>query len=98
MEYIIVLAKVEPKNGCSDSIIELSQDLIEETLKEEGNIDYQLVSSIDDDSLTFIEKWKSLEDLKKHMSSSHFQLFGSESEEFVEKMDIEVISAENIDL
>jgi len=98
MDFIIVLAKVIPKNGCKDSIIELSHDLIEETLKEEGNIDYQLLASIEDNTLTFVEKWKSPEALKKHMNSEHFKLFGSESQEFLEKMDIEVISADKIDL
>ena len=55
MEFIVVLAKVYPKNGCRDSIIEISQELIENTLEEDGNIDYQLLKSINDDTLTFVE-------------------------------------------
>ena len=98
MDFIIVLAKVTPKNGCRDSIVELSHDLIEETLKEEGNIDYQLLSSINDTTLTFVEKWKSPQDLQKHMVSPHFKQFGEDSQEFVENMEIEVISADKIDL
>lgn len=98
MDYVIVLAKVTPKNGCKDGIVELAQDLIEETLKEDGNIDYQLLGSLDDSTLMFVEKWENLEELKKHMASPHFQLFGSESEEFVENMDIEVIGAQKLDL
>ena len=98
MDFILVLAKVEPKEGCQDSIIEVSQDLIYETLLEEGNIDYQLLKSIEDDSLTFVEKWESLEALKKHMGSPHFLNFGEESGEFVEKMTIQVIGADELDL
>lgn len=98
MDFIIVLAKVFPKEGCKDTVIELSEDLIENTLLEEGNIDYQLLKSINDNTLTFIEKWQSLDALKKHMASPHFQLFGEESNDFVENMDIQIIGAEELDL
>ena len=98
MDFILVLAKVEPKEGCLDSIVELADELIFETLQEEGNIDYQLLKSIDEKTLTFVEKWESLEALKKHMGSPHFLNFGEESGEFVENMTIQVIGAEELSL
>lgn len=98
MDFIIVLAKVYPKDGCIDTIIELSNELIENTLSEEGNIDYQLLQSVNDNTLTFVEKWKSLEDLQKHMGSPHFQQFGLESKDFVEDMKIQVIGANELNL
>ncbi len=98
MDFILVLAKVEPKEGCQDSIIEVSKDLIYETLLEEGNIEYQLLTSIDDDTLTFVEKWESLEALEKHMGSPHFLNFGEETEEFIENMTIQVIGADELNL
>ncbi len=98
MEFIVVLAKVYPKNGCRDSIIEISQELIENTLEEDGNIDYQLLKSINDDTLTFVEKWETLDALKKHMASPHFQSFGDETHDFVENMDIQVIGADELNL
>ena len=98
MDYLIVLAKVEPKTGCQDSILEISNELISETLLEEGNIDYKLLKSINDDSLTFVEKWESQDALEKHMRSPHFLNFSEESEEFVEKMTIQVIDAKEISL
>lgn len=98
MDFIIVLAKVYPKEGCKDTVIEISNDLIENTLEEEGNIDYQLLESINDNTLTFVEKWESPDALKKHMASSHFNDFGAETEDFVEKMDIQVIGAEELNL
>ena len=98
MDFIVVLAKVYPKEGCKDTIIDLADDLIENTLSEEGNIDYQLLKSINDNTLTFIEKWKSLEDLQKHMESPHFQQFGIESKDFVEDMKIQVIGANELNL
>ncbi|MBP3792046.1 MAG: antibiotic biosynthesis monooxygenase [Methanobrevibacter sp.] len=99
MSFIVVLAKVTPKKGCVDTIIEISKDLIETTLSEEGNIDYQLLQSTDDsDILTFVEKWESPQALQKHMASPHFQSFGAESAEFIENMEIQVIDATELKL
>ncbi len=98
MDFIVVLAKVYPKNGCKDSIIEISEELIEKTHEEDGNIDYQLLISLNDNTLTFVEKWKTLDDLKKHMASPHFQSFNEETKDFVEKTDIQVIGAEELNL
>lgn len=96
MDFVLVLAKIEPKEGCLDSIVEVADELIYETLHEEGNIDYQLLKSIDDETLTFVEKWQSPEALKKHMASPHFLNFGDESEEFVKEMTIQVIGADEL--
>lgn len=98
MDFIVVLAKITPKSGCCDTIVEISKDLIETTLSEEGNIDYQLLKSTTDNTLTFVEKWESPEALQKHMASPHFQEFGAESAEFVESMEIQVLSADEIKL
>lgn len=98
MDYILVLAKIEPKDGCQDSIIEVSAELIDESLQEEGNIDYQLLKSLDNDNLTFVEKWESADALKRHMASPHFLNFGEESEEFIKEMTIEVIGADELKL
>lgn len=54
--------------------------------------------SLNDNTLTFVEKWETLDDLKKHMASPHFQSFGEETKDFVEKTDIQVIGAEELNL
>ena len=98
MSFIVVLAKITPKKGCRDTIVEISKELIETTLSEEGNIEYQLLQSTDDDTLTFVEKWESPEALQKHMASPHFQSFGGESADFVENMEIQVLNADEVKL
>lgn len=98
MNFILVLAKIEPKEGCQDSIIEVSKELIDESLLEEGNIDYQLLRPIEGETLTFVEKWESLDALKRHMASPHFLNFTDESGEFVKEMDVQVIGADELDL
>ena len=56
---IIVLAKAIPKNeeACA-KIVEFAQDLIENTKKEEGNIDYNLYSNTADGTLLFVHQEK----------------------------------------
>lgn len=98
MSFIVVLAKITPKKGCRDTIVEISKELIETTLSEDGNIEYQLLQSTDDDTLTFVEKWESPEALQKHMASPHFQNFGGESADFVENMEIQVLNADEVKL
>ena len=98
MSFIVVLPKITQKKGCIDTIVEISKDLIEATLSEEGNIDYQLLQSTDNDTLTFVEKWESPEALQKHMASPHFQSFGGESADFVENMEIQVLNADELKL
>ena len=98
MSFIVVLAKITPKKGCRDTIVEISKELIETTLSEEGNIEYQLLQSTDDDTLTFVEKWETPEALQKHMASPHFQNFGGESADFVENMEIQVLNADEVKL
>ena len=98
MSFIVVLAKITPKKGCRDTIVEISKELIETTLSEEGNIEYQLLQSTDDDTLTFVEKWESPEALQKHMASPHFQSFSDESGDFVENMEIQVLNADEVKL
>lgn len=97
MDFIVVLAKIQPKEGCLDSILELSEELIYESLLEEGNIDYQLLKSNKEDILTFVEKWESLEHLKKHMVSPHFLEFNAESEEFIKSNDIQILESTEIE-
>mgnify|MGYP006387831795 FL=1 len=98
MSFIVVLAKIQPKEGCHDSILELSEELIYESQLEDGNIEYELLQSDNDNSLTFVEKWESVESLKKHMKSPHFLNFNEDIAEFVQSEDIEVLSSEKIEL
>ncbi|WP_409199967.1 putative quinol monooxygenase [Methanobrevibacter sp. DSM 116169] len=97
---IIVLAKVSPKQGMKDSILEESKDLIEKTRAEKGCIEYNLFDSTDDDSsLLFVEKWENKDDLKSHLTQDHFINFGSNTKDFLAKdLEITVYSAEETEL
>ena len=98
MSFLVVMAELSAKENCEDELIALAESLVEETLKEEGNIDYKFLKSIKDGTFMFVEQWESVEALSKHMASPHFQLFSKESADYAENMDIKVLSAEEVNL
>jgi len=98
MSFIVVMAELIPKEGAEEKIVPLAEALVEETLKEEGNIDYKCLRSIKDGTFTFVEQWESVEALSDHLNSPHFKLFSKESADLSEDMEIKVLSAEELNL
>ena len=74
MSFIVVMVELLPKEGEEDKLIPLAEALVEETLKEDGNIDYKFLKS-NDGKFHIIEQWESIEALSEHMASSHFKFF-----------------------
>lgn len=97
---IIVLAKATAKENMVKDIINKSDSLIKNTRLEKGCIEYNLLDPIDsDNTLLFVEKWESKEDLESHLQQTHFIKFGSDIEEFLAKdLEITVYSSEEISL
>ena len=97
---IIVLAKAIPKDedACA-KIIEFAQDLIENSRKEEGNVDYNLYSNTGDGNLLFVEQWESKEILGTHLQTEHFLKFGENIADLMaQDLIIDVFDANAIDL
>ncbi len=96
---IIVLAKAIPKDeNAKMNFISVSSDLIEKSKAEEGNIDYNLYDDVNADSLMFVEKWKSVEDLQNHMQTEHFIKFGQNIQNLVAcELEIEVFSSDKLE-
>lgn len=56
---IIVQAKAIPKDETSKNrIIKAAENLIEKSKSENGNINYNLYSSVQEDTLLFVEQWE----------------------------------------
>lgn len=92
---IIVNATFEPKEGKIDEIIEKVNPLIEASRTHEGNISYDLFKNVQNDTLTFVEKWQSSEALQKHMQTEEFLSFGQESKELISgDLEIKIYTAE----
>lgn len=96
---IIVLAKTIPKDeNAKNEIVEFSSDLIENTILEDGNIDYNLYENANEDSLMFVEKWQTIEALKKHMQTEHFIQFGQNIQNLVAgELEIDVFNSEKLE-
>ena len=71
---IKVVAKHYVKPEKVEDYIGLSKELVKETLKEEGCIEYGLYQDSENSQiLTMIEEWKDNKCLEKHFNSKHFK-------------------------
>lgn len=83
---IKVVAKSLAKADKLDIILELSAELVEKTVKEEGCIKYELFQDMKNPNvMIFIEEWESEEALSKHMASEHFTRIVPQLNEMKEK-------------
>lgn len=97
---IIVQAKAIPKDKTSkNKIIEAAANLIEKSKLENGNINYNLYSNVQENTLLFVEQWENLDILKAHLQTEYFNQFGADIDGLLkEDLDINVFSAENVEL
>jgi len=80
---IKILAKSELKPGSWEKVGPLYQELIENTRKEEGCIEYGLFIDVkDENKCCFVEAWESEEALTAHMNSAHFKRLLPQIREF----------------
>lgn len=83
---ITIVAKNFVKDGKSEEVLKLSKELVEETVKENGCISYEMYQDEKDENiLTMIETWENKEALKAHATSEHFQRIGKAMSIFMEK-------------
>ncbi len=72
-EMIKVVARNYAQEDKIDIAIELFNELIEKTTKEDGCIKYELYQDINDPRiLTMIEEWENIEALNAHEGTEHF--------------------------
>ncbi|WP_372774866.1 putative quinol monooxygenase [Mangrovibacterium sp.] len=58
----------------TDCFLELAEELVNETVKEAGCIEYELIRDQDSRSVfIMVEKWESKEHLDSHSNSDHFR-------------------------
>ncbi len=71
---VVVVAKNIIKLGKVEEFLKLAQELVAETRREKGCIEYNLMRDSErDDTLTFIEKWHTEGHLKDHFEAPHFK-------------------------
>lgn len=68
-----VVAKHYVKEDKVEEFIELAKKMVEETVKEDGCIKYELFQDTEDPKvLTFIEEWEDRAALERHKATEHF--------------------------
>ena len=83
---ISVVATCFVKEDKIELFLKLSKELVMETQKEPGCIEYNLYSNEKAPrEFTYIEKWESKENLDAHMISKHFKRIGLQMSGTLEK-------------
>jgi quinol monooxygenase YgiN len=97
---INVIASVQIKEGLMQEFLELFKSNVPNVLTEKGCVEYTPMVDIpthfppqelNENVVTIIEKWNSLEDLRAHMSAPHTVEFQNKEKEFVEKVSLKVL-------
>jgi len=71
---VILVAKNYLKKDRIEEFLKYTEELISETRKEDGCIEYLLVRDSEQENiLSFVEKWESMDHLKAHFEAPHFK-------------------------
>jgi quinol monooxygenase YgiN len=97
---IHVIASVQIREGLRPEFIELFKSNLPNVLAEKGCVDYALTidlptgfppQELNENVVTIIEKWDSLEDLQAHLSAPHMVEFQEKEKEFVDNVSLKVL-------
>jgi quinol monooxygenase YgiN len=99
---IAVIATINLKEGKREAYLTELRKIIPAVRKEEGNIDYApyidlpsgfpVQPPIRPDSVILIEKWESLDALKKHMTAPHMGPYRQATKDILVSMSVQVLS------
>jgi quinol monooxygenase YgiN len=96
-----VVASSYVKDGQLDRFIEIFKSNVPNVLKEEGCIEYVptidlpaglLLQELNNNLVTVIEKWRSLEELQAHLSSPHMLAYRKAVKDLVEKVSLRILT------
>ncbi|MCA1793572.1 MAG: putative quinol monooxygenase [Desulfotignum sp.] len=97
---IHVIASIQIKQGQVSSFLEIFTSNMPAVLKEKGCIEYVPAVDIPTDLpiqekneqvVTVIEKWNSLDDLKAHMSAPHMLAYKEKTKALVEEISVKIL-------
>ena len=98
---ITVIASIRVKPGQIHQFIDIFKSNIPAVLTEEGCIEYYPTvdvstglppQELDDNVVTVIEKWESIDALKNHLVSPHMLAYREQVKEIVEKLSVKVLT------
>jgi len=97
---IHVIASIYIKEGRLSEFVEIFKLNIPNVLKEEGCIEYVPTvdvltdlppQELDDNVVTIIEKWNSLDDLQAHLSAPHMLAYKENVKNLVDKVSLKIL-------
>ena len=99
---INVIASIHVKDGHVSEFIQIFKSNVANVLEEKGCIEY--VPTVDvqtgipiqecnDNVVTIIEKWGSVEDLQAHLAAPHMRAYHEKVKDIVEKVAVKVLEA-----
>jgi quinol monooxygenase YgiN len=99
---IFIVATISLKDGKRENYLKEMRKIIPIVQKEEGCIQYQPTVDVDTDlrfqikyrpdTVTVLEKWDSLEALKKHAMVPHMTDFRHAVKEFIQAMQLQILT------
>lgn len=96
MIYVIATLHIHPEKRAS--FLEDARTVIAHTVKEDGCISYDLVSSITQpNEFVFVERWSSRDALAAHFETPHLQEWRRVSAEYLADRKIEVVHPERVE-
>lgn len=99
---ISVIATVQCRPGFRDRFLDEFHQIVPAVLQEEGCVEYgptiDAVTDLnnqhcDDNRVTIIEKWESLEHLKAHLVAPHMMDYRPKVKDFVESTELRVLTS-----
>ena len=97
---INVIASIKVKESCLDAFLEVFKANVPNVLNEEGCIEYAPTVDfkadlapqlLDSRTVTIIEKWQSIENLRAHFVAPHMLAYKSEVADLVESVSLKVL-------
>jgi quinol monooxygenase YgiN len=97
---ISVIASIKIKPGNRDEFIAIFNENVPKVLEEKGCIEYypaidfktgMPIQVLDENIVTIIEKWESIEDLGNHSKSPHMAQYHKKVKDMVEDLSLKVL-------
>jgi len=97
---ISVIASIQVKEGRLSEFIEIFKSNIPNVLQEKGCLEYRPTidfptglppQELNQNTVTIIEKWESLDDLRTHLSAPHMLAYSQKVKDLVESRSLKVL-------
>ena len=96
MIYVVATLTIKP--GSLEALRAPAAACIAETRKEKGCISYELFQSLGDpDTLVFVERWETRDDLTAHSKQPHLKIWREASGPHLVSRKIEIVHPEKVE-